>query len=275
MRLFNPLSEIIQAISHPSKIVSRVANTVNNDVVRPLDRLVNPKQQQSNFIPASMQKINLKEGGGFPAPQLQTQSANQIRLNAQKSLQLAPTFVSNLVNAAPSVSNIPPTSVLTNSNGAQAEYLGQSVPNQIVLSNKNSNSLGINDPPTILHEGLHRVYATNPQVRKQFVDAYNKSVKSDPGIKYYLASRLYPYAGFAKGLDEGGVPISNYDLNNIKNLPPNLQDEAHSFLSELPAAGNELPSALKKYYDNYFNTSAVQKRAYSKLLQADKTRVHQ
>lgn len=197
-----------------------------------------------------MQKINLQEGGRIDnqlVPTIPTYQGNQARLDAQKKLGLSPQFVSNLMNAAPYVGKPLATSTLNNAQGAGAEYLGKQRPNQIVLSPK------MQDPATVLHEGLHRTYDNNPQVRKQFVQAYNQS--ASPALKNYLMSRLQPYRGASKGLDEGGVPIPNYNPNDLNTLPENLQNEAHSFVSEFPTLGLKLPDKLNKYYKQYYNTT--------------------
>ncbi len=256
------------------KLLNRGINTVNNDVVKPVQRYIAPvanavhtllqsppqqgftpapmQQVKPNFTAAPMQKINLAEGGNlragqpsFGAPTIPAYQGNQARLNAQKQLGLTPAFVQNLINANPYVGKPLATNALGDTQGAGAEYLGQRSLNQIVLSPNQT------DPATVLHEGLHRIYDNNPQLNQQFTKAYNQS--ATPFDKNYLLSRLYAYKGAAKGLDQGGVPIPNYNPNDLNTLQPNLQNEAHSFTSEIPAIGLRLPSALNNYYKQYFN----------------------
>lgn len=200
---------------------------------------------------APMQKIDISQGQPITTqlvPELQTNQGNIDRLTAQKKLGFTPSFTNNLVNSAPYVGKPLSSSALSNSAGAGAEFLKNKQPNQIVLQN---NKFG-QDPSTVLHEGLHRIYASNPQVRKEFINDYNKS--ASPGLKQWLSMRLYGYKGASRGLDEGGVPIPNYNINDLNTLPPNLQDEAHSFLSEVPTMGGKLPASLDNYYSQYYNT---------------------
>jgi len=244
-------------------ILGRIVNTVHNDVVNPISHLFGGGQPQNpGFTPAPMQKINLTQDTRyFGAPTIPAYQGNQARLNAQKQLQLTPAFAQNLMNAQPAVANLGATSALRQGAMPSAEYVGQQPINQILL-NPGHGGYG-EAAPTLLHEGLHRVYDSNPQIRQQFIQAYNQS--ATPALKNYLLARLYPYQGAAKGLDEGGVPIPNYNPNNLNTLPQNLQDEAHSFISETPSLGMKLPAPLANYYNRYFNTGAVEKSAVQRL----------
>lgn len=228
----------------------------------------NKPQQKPGFTPAPMQKINLTADKGINSqlvPTIPTYQGNQARLNAQKQLQLTPSFVQNLINAAPYVGQPQQTAALKNPNQAGAEYLGNQKPNQIVLS------ANMQDPSTVLHEGLHRVYANNPQEQQKFDQAYNASSQNSQRLQNFLASRLSGYSGFnSVPLDSGGVP----QLSKIQALPPELQNEAHSMSAEyqiLPQHGtvmgdNNQPIQLKgppkftgplnNYYRQYFNPAA-------------------
>lgn len=227
-------------------------------------------QSKPGFTPAPMQKINLKTGGNIAnqlQPTIPTYQGNQARLNAQKQLQLTPGFVANLINAQPYVGKPIQSSALKNQSGAGAEYLGNQKPNQIVLAPNQT------DPSTVLHEGLHRIYANNPQEKQKFDQAYNATIQTAPKLQNFLQGRLSNYSGFNSILDSGGVP----QLNHIQTLPPELQNEAHSMAAEyqaLPQHGtvlgnNNQPIPIKgppkftgplnNYYKQYFNPALSQK----------------
>lgn len=217
------------------KLLNRGANTVNNDVVKPIGRVFNPPNQNPGFNVAPMQKVNLVEGGrpNFGAPTIPTYQGNQIRLDAQKQLGLTPGFVANLINASPYVGKPLPTAGLVNKNASAAEYLGQHTPNQIVLGSPSNPNHALNDKQiaqqnrdTLVHEGLHRIWDTNPQIRRQFAKAYNSG---NPPTGY-LQSRVAGYTDAQPLMDSGGVYTN--DFSNLQSLPPSIQNEIHSYIPQ-------------------------------------------
>lgn len=85
----------------------------------------------------------------------------------------------------------------------------------------NSIRLANDDPGTITHEGLHRIYnSMSPQQKSKFNNAYNKSVT--PGLAAFLQNQLGGYSASS--------PNSNY--SNINSLPPSIQNEVHSYIPE-------------------------------------------
>lgn len=112
---------------------------------------------------------------------------------------------------------------------------------------------------SLVHEGLHSAWDTQPQRRNEFISAYN--TYATPNLRAYLINRTKGYESASK------QPVGAFlDLNKAT---PDIQNEIHSYLPEyLERYSSELPAesstALKKYYSNYFDIdqpAAYQKQA--------------
>lgn len=222
------------------KLLNRAGDTAKREVISPLSRLLNRPQQKPAFAVAPGNKIDLRQGKplqGQVQPAVPEYQGTQAVLNAQKELRLTPEFALNLKNAHPYVGRPPESGSLKGGAQAAAVYWPQQYykrPNSITLGPE----LSSQDPQTVLHEGLHRVWDTVPQARKQFAKAYNQD--ATPGLKKYLSNRLSVYS---EGAD--------------------LPNEAHSFVPERSQMGIELPGELGKYYGKYYDpahTAAASRR---------------
>jgi hypothetical protein len=276
-------------------LIQRVAHTVNNDVVRPLDRLVNPKQQPPSVPPNfDPQNQHLYPGSFYGAMPLHPANSNPKLANpreianrplakavfapADKNTQdkvdqasqifgFMPKF-KEIINAAQP--QVPPNSEngldsgggLKNVPAAGLYYPGRATNytnNQAIKLA----SPAANDPSVVTHEALHAAWQQEPDTRTQFAKAFNTSVS--PKIKEYLDLRLRNYTDY-KG---------KKSLDNFNKLSPSIQTEVHSYLSEFPffhsgspsfhgpsasSKREPLPSALQKYYNQYINTSDAPKK---------------
>lgn len=236
----------------------------------------NPQQQKST---PPVQKINLAGGQPIqqqitPDPRIWQPQAGHAIQNAEKTLGLTNQFAQNLLNAYPKVGAINPSTALTNSSGAAAEYFnGNTQANQIALGQGYGQS-----PITVLHEGLHREWDNNPQDKQQFIKQYDAS--STPQLRQYLQMRVSPYAAAKPLMDEGGVYTN--DFKKLESLPASLQNEIHSYIPEYYSSvvpnqnaiagvhfedGSVAPSqklpgyspGLSQYYSQYYNPKIVKK----------------
>ncbi len=99
-------------------------------------------------------------------------------------------------------------------------------------------------PPAVTHEGLHAVYNTVPGTQQAFQKAYDQS--TNPTLQKYLDQRLSHYAQYNKAAG----------LQHIARQPLEIQNEAHSFLSEYPdQTATSLPGNLQRYYGKYINAN--------------------
>lgn len=219
------------------KLLNRVGNTVNNDVVRPIrrDALVPIGRAEAPIIrgvQGAVQAANLWDA--------ESRGNNLINQTNQR-YHFTPQFKQNLDKANPQVvrGNIP-SSVLDNQT-AGGEY-GSGRTNAINITNHNNTPQW--QEGALVHEGLHRTWDKTPQIRQQFIDAYSKA--SNPELRSYLNDRLTGYKGYNIAPSDA--------LMNISHLPSELQNEANSYAGEY-YLNHPAPPPLKQYYSQFYGAS--------------------
>jgi hypothetical protein len=119
----------------------------------------------------------------------------------------------------------------------------------VSTQNRNQNS----NNRSLLHEGLHAAWDTQPQKKAEFIKAYNAG--ATPTMRAYLINRTEGYKTAIGQATAGGY----LDLNKAT---PELQTEIHSYVPEyLEKYGNpaEVP-ALSQYYSQFYDVNRP--RAY-------------
>lgn len=176
--------------------------------------------------------------------------ANKLIGQTQQQYGLTPQFVQTLHNANTSLTNKPL------GDAAALTYEPNRIPSQvnrtvITTAAPKAGQVAGSAQDTVLHEGLHQVWAANPQSRAQFMQAYNQVAPGDPGLQKFLAQRL------------NVAPSVN--LSNISKLPPVLQDEIHSAAVQyyINTGFNKTPIAqnnpLNSYYGQFLNLNQATK----------------
>ncbi len=269
-------------------LLGRAKNTVRNDVVKPFQRDVAPALHQLLNVgaspqpspaqapaqpPANQHNVNPVQPNdqagkvnqsfnlpiwsptaspvgsplGFAPPDKQLQPSID---RAKAQFQWTPAFNDLVLKAQPQLSNKLDSRALQNvkAAGTYQSNNGSGLPfNQYINPQTISVNPKYQNPLVLTHEGLHAAYANSPTTRKDFANAYNNSIT--PEVANYLSNRTKVYAA-ANG---------HADFSNLSKVAPSLQNEAHSYLSEYPAAtGNALPPGLANYYSRYLNTNAPQ-----------------
>lgn len=173
--------------------------------------------------------------------------ANNVIAQTQQNYGLTPQFVRILHNANTSTTNKP----LANGTATGLTYLPGKVPTQVNRSVVSTAPFspglkGNNITDTIVHEGLHQVWAQQPQTHSSFATAYNQSVT--PQLEKYLQQSL--------------SVSPSVNLANFNKLPPALQDEVHSaavhFYTSVP--NQTAPkNALTSYYNQFLNVQQANK----------------
>lgn len=239
------------------QLIGRAGNTVHNDVVSPLQRLTGGNKPNASFTPAPVQHLDFKNQHWQQGLQPHTNelAGQQVFNQANKTLQFTPAFATNVSNALPYVGQPQQTTSLNNQNGAAAEYLGNYIPNQIVLGQKYAQPDKIGNQQILLHEGLHRVWQNSPNERQQFTKAYDKAASTNPALRAYLQMRVSPYASARGLMDEGGVYKN--DFSKLESLPTDLQNEVHSYIPQGYFNSKELGQPLTNYYKQYYNPDAA------------------
>lgn len=167
--------------------------------------------------------------------------ANNLISKTQQAYGLTPSFVKTLQGANTSATSKPllggAASGITYKPGTASNVVNRS---QVTTGTPAKGQVGNNPVDTLVHEGLHQVWAANPQVHNTFATAYNQSIT--PQLEKYLQQTL------------NVSPSVN--LSNFSKLPPALQDEVHSdavhFYTSVP--NQQVPNnALVNYYNNFVN----------------------
>lgn len=180
-------------------------------------------------------------------------AANSLISKTQQAYGLTPSFVKTLQNANTSLTG----KTLANGQATGLTTLPGKLSNNINRSTVSTapfanGKTGNNPVDTLVHEGLHQVWAANPQIHNTFATAYNQS--TNPVLQQYLRQTL------------NINPKVN--LSNFSKLPPALQDEVHSQTVHFyTTAGNPVPNnPLVNYYNNFVNVKqAAQSNSQTSL----------
>lgn len=263
-RSYGPTAQGASLVPQPG-ILNRLLNTANNDVLLPTHRgivgaiqaanpwdaqskggsLVNSANSQYGFTPQFMQTVRRT------SPQLVSGSLDAkggLSGGAQAGGLYQPqSSLNNAINITSSYGSTPtvPKAPLDMSSFSRMPKPPPPPPPQRQVP---ASSL----KETMLHEGLHAAWQTQPQTRQQFQKAYSQSLT--PDLKDYLAYRLQNYKVFQNNPNL---------LDNISKAPRSVQTEVHSYIPEYyDMTAQQMPPALQKHYSQFYNTqSPVQRRA--------------
>lgn len=231
------------------RLLNRGVNTVNNDVVKPIQRNI-PAPVRRGIVGVA-QAVN-----PFDAESRGNNLINQ----ANQQYHFTPSFYNTLNHANPIVpTNLQPTNLMGADAAGYNQATDPSVQNAITIQQNppgiSSKSLATSAKnETLLHEGLHSVWQNlSPQQRNSFIKTAQQSLPSSLSdtptggnwtepVRAYLQSDLSHYPGYPKN-----------GISNIQSLSPDIQNEVHSYIPEYYKELNQpMPAPLKQYYSQYY-----------------------
>lgn len=258
------------------KLLGRAVNTVNNDVVQPVNRDVVQRFSPQNNPIARAVGTPIVNAWQTANPRSGLNQAKPFVQSAINQYQATPSFQSIIRAGHPAIAPMQANQELAAGAKAAAVTDVNNPVNQIQLGKGSGLTNG-----TIIHEALHRQWALNPADQQKFIQAYNQG--ATPELRHYLADRLQTYKEFQQGYkpaagwtygDVGngvhgwrgptGEPsaLPNNQLTALAQAPSDIRNEVHSFIPEYYQRNHiPLTGALAQYYSQFFNPSFPQAKA--------------